>query len=88
MTPARACPSEELTEVLCGAAMQLDLTEWAVLEGGSCQCSEEHASVADRVAGLTEAKSGHLHESRSLTSLKSGASSNSASAKASEDAAR
>lgn len=49
-----------------------------MLEGSSCKCSEEHASVADRAAGLTEAQSGKLHESSSLKSVKSAASNGSA----------
>ncbi len=56
----------------------MDLTESAVLMGASCNCSEEHATVADRAAGLAEARSGKLHESASMKSVKSAASSNGA----------
>ncbi len=55
--------------------LELDLTERSVLLGESCKCSEEHATVADRAAGLAEAKSGKLHESASMKSFKSNGSS-------------
>ncbi|BDA44043.1 Serine/threonine-protein kinase SAPK3 [Coccomyxa sp. Obi] len=50
---------------------RLDLTERAVLEGESCNCTEEHATVADRAAGLEMARSGKLHESASMKSFES-----------------
>lgn len=74
-----------LDGLLCGIdcallwlLLQLDLTERAVLLGQSCKCSEEHATVADRAAGLAEAKSGKLHESASIKSFKSNSSGNGA----------
>lgn len=51
--------------------LQLDLTERAVIVGESCNCTEEHATVADRAAGLENSKSGKLHESASITSFES-----------------
>ncbi len=55
----------------CHVVLQLDLTERALLVGESCNCSEEHATVADRAAGLEKAKSGKLHESVSIKSFES-----------------
>ena len=45
------------------AFAQVDLTEQAVMVGGSCTCSQDQAAVADRSAGRMEARSGKLHES-------------------------
>ena len=53
------------------AAVQLDLTDQKVLEDESVHASEDHASVADRAAGLDKGKSGKLHESDSMQALNS-----------------
>lgn len=50
---------------------RLDLTDQAVLVDNSNHPTEDHATVADRAAGLDKGKSGKLHESDSLTALDS-----------------
>jgi hypothetical protein len=52
-------------------AVQLDLTDQAVLVDNSNHPTENHATVADRAAGLDKGISGKLHESDSLTALDS-----------------
>ncbi len=47
------------------------MTDQAVLVDSSSHPSEDHATVADRAAGLDKGKSGKLHESDSLTALNS-----------------
>ena len=52
-------------------SVQLDLTDQAVLVENSSHLAEDHATVADRVAGLDKAKSGKLHESDSMKAINS-----------------
>ena len=52
-------------------AVQLDLTDQKVLKDESVHALEDHASVADRAAGLDKGRSGKLHESDSMQALNS-----------------
>ncbi len=51
--------------------LQLDLTDQAVLVENSQHSVEDHATVADRAAGLDKARSGKLHESNSMQAINS-----------------
>ena len=51
--------------------MQLNLTDQAVLVEDSFRSAEDHATVADRVAGLDRGRSGKLHESDSMKAINS-----------------
>ena len=56
---------------VCSIAVQLDLTDQKVLKDESVHATEDHASVADRAAGLDKGRSGKLHESDSMQALNS-----------------
>ena len=58
-------------QCVCFIAVQLDLTDQKVLKDESVHALEDHASVADRAAGLDKGRSGKLHESDSMHALNS-----------------